>query len=369
MRIHRAVFAGLLLLSACSSAPRTADGASDGGLTADGGVVDPWAEVDRLTHTAVEAEDLPGLGLAVYDSTGQLVFQRMYRDFAPDRRVAVASASKLVAGLVLFRLIGEGKLSLDSTTGDVLGWTGPQAAITLRHLLSFTSGLKPSAPCTLNQNVALADCVTTISARALDAAPGARFDYGSTHLAVAGRMAEVVTGKQWNVLFDELIKQPLGLPAEVTYFTAPRQSQGTTNPLIAGGMRASMDEYAKLLRLSFFKGTANGTSIIDPAIFDEQTREPFPNVVVGNSPVVDVGQTFRYGLTAWLECDTPATGCTKFSSPGAFGWTPWIDRDAGYYAIIGTEVGQTDNGTVKFAIDLEQALQPAIRQALVATAR
>ena len=46
-----------------------------------------------------------------------------------------------------------------STTGAVLGWTGPQGAITLRQLLSFTSGLEREAPCTLLAGITLADCV------------------------------------------------------------------------------------------------------------------------------------------------------------------------------------------------------------------
>ena len=36
--------------------------------------------------------------------------------------------------------------------------------------------------------------MASISQLALVAAPGTRFDYGSTHLQVAARMAEVVTG-------------------------------------------------------------------------------------------------------------------------------------------------------------------------------
>ena len=75
------------------------------------------------------------MGLAVYDADGTKLFERMYGDFSPDRRVAIASASKLVSGVTLFRLIDAGYLSLDSTTGGVLGWTGTKGEITLRHLL------------------------------------------------------------------------------------------------------------------------------------------------------------------------------------------------------------------------------------------
>jgi CubicO group peptidase (beta-lactamase class C family) len=51
--------------------------------------------------------------------------------------------------------------------------------------------------CTLQPNITLAECVNTLSKLKLDAAPGTRFDYGNTHLHVAARMAEVVTGETW----------------------------------------------------------------------------------------------------------------------------------------------------------------------------
>src|SRR5204862_6051686 len=144
-----------------------------------------------------------------------------------------ASASKMVSGLVLFELIHRGLLSLDSTTGQVLGWTGANAAITLRQLLSFTSGLPREATCTVNPRATLADCAATMAAATPTAAPGTLFDYGSTHLLVAASMAETVTGLAWDDVFAATLRAPLGLPADVTYFTGPRQALGTTNPLVA----------------------------------------------------------------------------------------------------------------------------------------
>jgi hypothetical protein len=62
-------------------------------------------------------------------------------------------------------------------------------------------------------------------------------------------------------------------------------------------------------------------------------------------------------------------GCPISSSPGAFGFTPWIDRETGYVAILGMEVGpdttETPSEVVDFAVALEQTLQPLIRAALL----
>ena len=325
----------------------------------------PFNDVDRAASAAFLAQGISGMGLAIYDANGVKRFEKTYGTFSPDQRVAIASSSKMVAGLVVMRVVDQGFLSLDSTTGAVLGWIGPQASITLRQLLSFTSGLEREAPCTLLAGITLADCVAIISQQPLVAAPGTRFDYGSTHLHVAARMAEVVTGASWANLFGTQLKAPLGLTSpDLAWYTAPRQASGTTNPLVAGGIRATMNEYAKILALDFNRGVHQGNRLIADALFTAQSTEPYPNAVIGNSPVANSGLNFHYGLTAWLECAPPAINCTVLSSPGAFGFTPWLDREAGYYAILGMEVPGSQDGVVNFAVTLAQELKPLIRAAL-----
>jgi D-alanyl-D-alanine-carboxypeptidase/D-alanyl-D-alanine-endopeptidase len=328
-------------------------------------ILGPFADVDRVASAAFTAQGIAGMGLAIYDANGVKRFERMYGTFSADQRVAVASSSKMVAELVILRLTDQGFLTLDSTAGSVLGWTGPQAAITLRQLLSFTSGLEREMPCTLLAAIDLADCVATISQQPLVAAPGTRFDYGSTHLHVAARMAEVVTGESWASIFAAQLKTPLGLTSpDLVWYTAPRQSLGTTNPLIAGGLRATMNEYARILALDFNRGLHQGNQLISSSLFTTQATEPYPNAVIGNSPFANAGLNFHYGLAAWLECPPPATNCAVLSSPGAFGFTPWFDRDSGYYAILGMEVTESQSGIVAFAVNLAQALKPLIRTAL-----
>ena len=326
----------------------------DGG---DGGD-NPFDAVDSAARAAFESEGIPGMGLAIYNRDGVKVFEQMYGHFSPDLRVPIASASKLVSGVTLFRLMDAGYLTLDSTTGQVLGWTGDQGGITLRQLLSFTSGLAPENHCTYDPTVTLDQCVTMISQTALIAAPGTEFDYGSVHLEVAGRMAEVVTGKSWNDLFAQQIRDPLGLPADIVYYANPLRMTNTGNPLLAGGLVVSMNEYEHILHFVFDQGVWQGNALLAPQIFATQTVEPYPNVAIGKSPA----PSLRYGLTAWLECSTPQTGCPQISSPGAFGFTPWIDRDAGYYAILGMQ--DMANSKTHFGGQLEQQLKPLIVQAL-----
>ena len=285
----------------------------------------------------------------------------------PDRRIPIASASKLVAGLTILRLIDQGRLSLDSTTGQVLGWKGPQGAITLKQLLSFTSGLPPRDACTLRPGITLAECVNSLSKLKLVAAPGTRFDYGNTHLHVAARMAEVVTGKTWDAVFASELRAPLGIGAQAVFYTWPRRPEGTTNPLIAGGLQMTMNEYAKVLELEYHRGVYRGQRLIGDALFTAQATEPYPNAVIGDTPVGRIGLEYHYGLANWLECPPPAVDCPVQSSPGAFGFTPWVDRAGGYYAILGMDVGGIGRtGVVKFSVQLAQQLRPMIREAIKA---
>jgi CubicO group peptidase (beta-lactamase class C family) len=350
-----------------SGAPAPSRVADAGSTTADASS-SAWTQVRDAVLSAASAEQAD-LAFAVWDERGALRFDVSSGAFMLDTRVAIASASKYASGLVLFELIRRGDLTLASTTGDVLGWTGPNAAITLEQLLSFTSGLPPEDPCTRVARSTLAACVSSIEVALAEAPPATRFDYGSTHLHVAARMAEVATGQTWQALFDEVLARPLGLSADALYFTFPRQALGRLNPLVAGGLRMTMNEYAPLLQLGLQRGVFGDVSVGTPEVFDAQRREPFDVTITrASSPLLALGFPFHYGLTAWLECDTPRTGCERASSPGAFGFTPWFDREAGYVAIIGMEVGPSTmdvpNGAVGFAVELEQTLQPLIREAL-----
>lgn len=350
--------ATLWLLAACSS-----DRVSPVEPPDDPPPSNRWAAVDSVTQALIAANPSYGrLTVSVYNAANERVYERSYGGFSPTQEIAIASASKWIAGVILLDVVARGELSLTSTTGQVLGWTGQAGTITLRHLLSFTSGLREEAACTLNPLTTLQACVAAIAQEPLVAAPGTRYDYGSTHLHVAARMAEVATGRTWQQLVRERLTDPLGLPTSVRFYTFPGQSLGLANPLVAGGMRASARDYARLLGLIYHKGRLGSVTLGTPALFDEQAREPYPGVVIGSSPAQSQGWAFRYGLAAWLQCTTPATGCAVLSSPGAFGFTPWINRDAGYYATIAME--EVIGSGAAFGTALAVLLEPHIRTAL-----
>jgi CubicO group peptidase (beta-lactamase class C family) len=145
------------------------------------------------------------------------------------------------------------------------------------------------------------------------------------------------------------------------YYANPLAATGTDNPMLAGGLIMSMNEYARVLRLVFDQGAWQGNRLIAADIFDQQAIAPYPDAEIGTTPAQTAGLGLRYGLTAWLECSSPQTGCTTISSPGAFGFSPWLDREGGYFAILGMEIPNSD---VLFIPALRQQLKPLIVDAL-----
>jgi CubicO group peptidase (beta-lactamase class C family) len=342
-------------------------GNGGGDMTAD---VGPGPDLDSsaLREAMEEAfadapASLEGMTLVVHDENDARVIEITVGDFGPDRRVAIASASKLVSGLVLLHMIDEGALDADETTDSYFDWQDGEAQlITLDQLGGFTSGLPPHGPCRLNPGTTLQDCAATLGEEGLDATPGTRFDYGSSHLHVAGSMAEQATGESWADLFDRTIKQPLGLDDPgLRYYTLPRQEMGDDNPLVAGGLRATADEYMEILSVVYHQGNRPGDAELPSSLVARMYGNPYTAAEVGQSPMADQGYDYRYGFGTWLLCEGAVANCARVGSAGAFGFTPWVDRDAGYYAVLAMEM---DLGGSQWAFPLSLELMPLIEDAL-----
>ena len=87
MRRHCIAFTAALALAACG-------GGGEPDSPAPPGVPTPYrfAEVDRAAGAAFSSQSLSGMGLAIYDAQGVKRFEKMYGDFAPDRRIAARIA-------------------------------------------------------------------------------------------------------------------------------------------------------------------------------------------------------------------------------------------------------------------------------------
>jgi len=336
-----------------------------------------WAAVDAAVDEAAPSFG-NGLTVEVAIPAG-VVYSRSSGGYTSQTRNPIASATKWVTGSTILRLVQQGTLTLATRTGDLLvdrngaPWSGPIGQITLSDLLSFTSGLEGDVDEATATSITLAEAVLRIhdsqSKPGVLAPPKARYWYGATHLRVAGRMAEVATGKSWQQIFDAALRVPLGWDSASIY------SLGGPNPALDGGdggIRCSGEEYMRFLVMLLRKGLYGGARLISENLIATQRADAFTaNTVIVKSPYQKFtpDPMYHYGLCNFRECGNPgnAGACDvdptlRFSSPGALGFGPWIDVYGNYAACVMTR--QPQQGNTEPSEVLKQTLAPLIRSAL-----
>src|SRR5262249_42159540 len=107
-------------------------------------------KVDDYIKARMAAHQIPGLSVVVL-RRGQVLKRKGYGlasvEFSlpatADTVYHLASVTKIVTGVAIMKLVEEGRLSLDTRVADILdGLPAAWRPITVRHLLTHTSGLK-----------------------------------------------------------------------------------------------------------------------------------------------------------------------------------------------------------------------------------
>lgn len=102
-----------------------------------------------------------GASLAIVQN-GRVILRRHYGTFADETVVPIASASKWISAAVIMSVVDEGRLSLDDRVIKYIpSFSGDKSSITIRQLLSHTSGLPADSG--LSSSGCLSDRVTTLA--------------------------------------------------------------------------------------------------------------------------------------------------------------------------------------------------------------
>jgi CubicO group peptidase (beta-lactamase class C family) len=131
----------------------------------------------------------------------------------------LASLTKpLVTGLLCARLVQSGELTLDSSVANyLLEFDRPDKNhITVRELLTHTSGLPAWRPLYILANGERDGAIAAIAGQPLEYKPGERVVYSDLGFIVLGILLERLTGKRLSQLAESEIFAPLDLTA--TFF-------------------------------------------------------------------------------------------------------------------------------------------------------
>jgi len=298
----------------------------------------PPALLTQLTRITKE-DGASGVTVMVF-LRGQLLYRVDQGDIAAKAQLPVASASKWMTAALVMSVIDEGKLSLDEPIGKRLpGFTGEAGTITLRQILSFTSGqggLRGLVDVRQDPGISLAESARQLAAIPLQDKPGSVFKYGSPALQIAGALVEQATGESWSHLFEERIAGPLGMAH--TVWSDPLRLQMPSamvhNPNLQGGVITTADDYAKFLTMLAAGGSYQGHRVLSASAVATMETAQTCGVPKGFVPPGEAGTNLEYALGNWCEKVDADGSCQVVSSPGALGTYPWIDRKTGLYGIF-----------------------------------
>lgn len=180
------------------------------------------ARIDAAVTQSLAAYAVPAASIAIVRD-GRIVLAKAYGKASERLPVAradmpfqIASNSKQFTAAAMLLLEDEGKLRLDDTVAKYLPGISGGDRITLRQLLSHTSGLQDYWPqdysfAAMAKPVSPAGIVDRWARKPLDFAPGTQWQYSNTGYVVAGMIVEKVAGEPLLTFLHKRIFRPLGM--------------------------------------------------------------------------------------------------------------------------------------------------------------
>jgi len=295
----------------------------------------------------------------IADKTGKVHYQNLlgYADVEAKQPISkdnvfwIASMSKMFAGASIMMLVDEGKVSLDDPVTKFIPqldkWMvveekdrshvllkAPVRPVTIRHLLSHTSGLAGTSEL---QQVTGADS-TPLKARALSSVtgplqsqPGDKYAYGNQGMNIAARVVEIVSDMPYEKFLQKRFFDPLGM-TETTFWpseaqlarlagaygptlTKPLSDRVHRFPEAGGGLFSTTHDIFRYGLMLANDGELDGKRYLSHAAMDELRKEQTGKTKVNYS----LGYHLRNGM---------------FGHDGAYGTDLSVDPKTGMVAIF-----------------------------------
>ncbi len=181
------------------------------------------AKIDAAANQVLASTKVPSASIAIVKD-GRIAYLQAYGqarlspalDATPQMQYSIGSISKQFTAAAVLMLAQEKKLSLDDPVAKYLPDLTRAHEVTLRMLLSHTSGYQDYWP---EDYVMTSMMVPTTAQRILnewgkkplDFDPGTQWQYSNTNYVIAGRIVEQVSGMPLIDLLEKRIFLPLGM--------------------------------------------------------------------------------------------------------------------------------------------------------------
>ncbi len=181
--------------------------------------------IDRFVrHAMTRFPEVPSLGVAVVrDGKTLLTRGYGYRDVEKkvpadaDTVYYIASSTKSYVGLLAAKLAARGAIDLDAPIAKYLPETKLADRVTLRALLTHTSGIENDA--VVLRTAFTGDHGDLVALLGHSKTIEPKFSYDNLGYVAVGLAMERVTGKTWQDLLAEEIFKPLGMTRTTAYMS------------------------------------------------------------------------------------------------------------------------------------------------------
>lgn len=180
-------------------------------------------KIDHVAEQTLQQTGVPSASVAVVRG-GQIVYTKGYgkarldppEAAEPRMRYSIGSISKQFTAASILLLQQEGKLSLDDPVSKYLPDLTRASEVTIRMLLSHTSGYQDYWPedylmPPMFQPTTAQHILDTWGKKPLDFDPGTKWQYSNTNFVIAGRIVEMVSGEPLMQFLQEHIFRPLDM--------------------------------------------------------------------------------------------------------------------------------------------------------------
>src|SRR5580658_3292758 len=181
------------------------------------------SKVDAVVNQILSSTKVPSASIAIVKD-GRIAYLQAYglarlsppMEATPQMQYSVGSISKQFTAAAVLMLAQEGKLTLDDPVSKYLPELTRANEVTLRMLLSHTSGYQDFWP----EDYVMTSMMVPTTARhildvwgkkPLDFDPGTQWQYSNTNYVIAGRIVEQVSGMPLIDLLEKRIFLPLGM--------------------------------------------------------------------------------------------------------------------------------------------------------------
>src|SRR5213082_1359099 len=180
-------------------------------------------KIDKVATDTLARTGVPSASIAIVKD-GQIAYVKAYGDArlepktaaSTTMRYSIGSISKQFTAAAILLLQEQGKLSLDDKVGKFIPDLTRANEVTIRQLLSHSSGYQDYWP----QDYVMPGMLLPVTAQKimdtwakipLDFEPGTKWQYSNTNFVIAGVIVEKVGGKPLLQFLSEKVFVPLGM--------------------------------------------------------------------------------------------------------------------------------------------------------------